>query len=183
MAYNPFISDISVMRKVVSNPNNSMISSQYNRSSEDLVTYHLNADDIEFIDTQVEEEVTYDYWIRVAFKSGSKLKSETIKTTVLAKIEATRLMPNYPNPFNPETWFPYELDEDTVVTFEIHNSNGMMVRRLEIGMKGRGRYQDKNKAAYWDGRTELGEPVASGVYFYTMIAGEFIGSQKMVILK
>ncbi|MBP97402.1 hypothetical protein CMK18_15740 [Candidatus Poribacteria bacterium] len=183
MAYNPFISDISVMRKVVSNPNNSMISSQYNRSSEDLVTYHLNADDIEFIDTQVEEEVTYDYWIKVAFKSGSKLKSETIKTTVLAKIEATRLMPNYPNPFNPETWFPYELDEDTAVTFEIHNSNGMMIRRLEIGMKGRGRYQDKNKAAYWDGRTELGEPVASGVYFYTMIAGEFIDSQKMVILK
>ena len=132
---------------------------------------------------QVEEEATYSYQIGVQFKSGAQMNSQRIETTVLPKIETTRLMVNYPNPFNPETWFPYELDNEAEVVIEIHNSNGMLVRRLKLGRQGRGRYQRKGKAAYWDGRTELGEPAASGVYFYTMIAGEFADSRKMVILK
>ena len=92
-------------------------------------------------------------------------------------------MVNYPNPFNPETWFPYELDNEAEVVIEIHNLNGMLVRRLELGPQGRGRYQSKNKAAYWNGRTELGESASSGIYFYTLIAGEFSDTRKMVIIK
>ena len=80
----------------------------------------------------------------------------------------TALLPNYPNPFNPETWIPYQLAEPADVTLTIYASNGTVVRTLALGHQAVGIYQSKSRAAYWDGRNELGEPVASGVYFYTL---------------
>ena len=95
----------------------------------------------------------------------------------------TVLLANYPNPFNPETWIPYELAEAAEVTVTIHASDGKLVRTLEFGQLPAGIYQTKGRAAYWDGRNAQGEPVASGVYFYTLTAGDFSATRKMLIRK
>ena len=95
----------------------------------------------------------------------------------------TALLPNYPNPFNPETWIPYQLAEPAEVTLHIYTVNGTLVRTLALGHQPAGIYQSRSRAAYWDGRNAIGEPVASGVYFYTLTAGEFTATQKMLIRK
>ena len=95
----------------------------------------------------------------------------------------TALLANYPNPFNPETWIPYQLANPAEVTVSIHSADGKLVRTLTLGQMPAGVYQGKNRAAYWDGRNAFGEPVASGVYFYTLQAGEFSATRKMVIRK
>ena len=95
----------------------------------------------------------------------------------------TELLRNYPNPFNPETWIPYRLAEDAFVTLTIYDGNGQMVRTLDVGHQTAAVYESRSKAAYWDGRNDLGESVASGVYFYTLTAGDFSATRKMVILK
>ena len=97
--------------------------------------------------------------------------------------QPTALLSNYPNPFNPETWIPYQLSEAAEVTVTIHASDGKLVRTLELGQVPAGVYSDKDRAAYWDGRNAQGEPVASGVYFYTLQAGDFKATRKMVIRK
>ena len=104
-------------------------------------------------------------------------------TRVEAPPEKTVLLANYPNPFNPETWIPYQLSEAAEVTVTIHSSDGKLVRTLELGQMPAGAYSDKDRAAYWDGRNAQGEPVASGVYFYTLQAGDFKATRKMVIRK
>ena len=95
----------------------------------------------------------------------------------------TVLLANYPNPFNPETWMPYQLSAAAEVTVTIHASDGKLVRTLELGQVPAGIYQNRSRAAYWDGRNARGEPVASGVYFYTLRAGDFSATRKMVIRK
>ena len=95
----------------------------------------------------------------------------------------TRLLLNYPNPFNPETWIPYRLAEATEVSISIYAVNGNLVRTLALGHQAAGAYQSKDQAAYWDGRNELGERVASGVYFYTFTAGDFSATGKMLVRK
>ena len=95
----------------------------------------------------------------------------------------TALLPNYPNPFNPETWIPYQLAEPADVTVTIYAIDGTLVRSLVLGHQPIGIYQGKSRAAYWDGRNAAGEPVASGVYFYTLTAGEFAATRKMLIRK
>ena len=95
----------------------------------------------------------------------------------------TRLLLNYPNPFNPETWIPYQLAEATKVTVMIHAMNGSLIRTLELGHQAAGTYKSKSQAAYWDGRNEFGEQVASGLYFYTLTAGDFSATHKMLVRK
>ncbi|MDE0399561.1 MAG: T9SS type A sorting domain-containing protein, partial [Candidatus Poribacteria bacterium] len=95
----------------------------------------------------------------------------------------TALLPNYPNPFNPETWIPYQLAEPADVALTIYDINGRVVRDLDLGHQRAGLYHARSRAAYWDGRNAVGEPVASGVYFYTLTAGEFTATRKMLILK
>ena len=95
----------------------------------------------------------------------------------------TALLPNYPNPFNPETWIPYQLAETTNVAVRIFSADGQLIRTLAIGHQPTGIYQHRNRAAYWDGKNELGELVASGVYFYTLTAGDFTATRKMLIRK
>ena len=102
--------------------------------------------------------------------------------TMLAPAETT-LLPNYPNPFNPETWIPYRLAHPADVTLTIYDTKGAPVRRLDLGHQSAGHYTDRAKAAYWDGRAETGEPVASGVYFYSLSAGDYSATRKMLILK
>ena len=95
----------------------------------------------------------------------------------------TMLLPNYPNPFNPETWIPYQLAVPAEVTVTIYDVNGAAIRRLKIGYQAAGMYHSRGRAAYWDGCNERGEPVASGLYFYMLNAGDYSASRKMVILK
>ena len=95
----------------------------------------------------------------------------------------TALLPNYPNPFNPETWIPYHLANDAEVVLTIYAADGDTVRRLELGHQTAGVYQSRAKAAYWDGRDALGFPVSSGVYFYTLSTGDFSATRKMLIAK
>ncbi|MBC8229936.1 T9SS type A sorting domain-containing protein [bacterium] len=95
----------------------------------------------------------------------------------------TALLQNYPNPFNPETWLPYQLAQDTNVTISIYNLKGQPVRTLFLDNQSTGVYVMKHKAAYWDGRNSFGQQVASGLYFYTLQAGKFRATRKMVILK
>ena len=95
----------------------------------------------------------------------------------------TSLLPNYPNPFNPETWLPYQLANPADVTLTIYDINGRVVRDLDLGHQRPGVYYNRSRAAYWDGRNRHGEPVASGVYFYTLKAGNFTATRKMLIRK
>ena len=95
----------------------------------------------------------------------------------------TRLLLNYPNPFNPETWIPYQLSEASEVTVSVYSVNGNLIRTLALGHQAAGIYQSKSRAAYWDGRNEYGERVASGLYFYTLTAGDFTATRKMLIRK
>ena len=97
--------------------------------------------------------------------------------------ERTMLLPNYPNPFNPETWIPYDLAEDADVHIDIYNLKGESIRRLSVGFQTAGTYRTSSRAAYWNGRNEVGESVASGIYFYTLQAGHFKTTRQMVILK
>lgn len=95
----------------------------------------------------------------------------------------TRLLANYPNPFNPETWLPYQLSAPAEVTLRIYFMDGTLVRTLALGHRSAGTYHSRSRAAYWDGRNEQSERVASGVYFYTLSAGNFTATRKMLIKK
>ena len=109
--------------------------------------------------------------------------------TVLAQLHAalvpqeTVLLPNYPNPFNPETWIPYRLAEDAFVTLTIYDSNGQVIRTFDVGHQTAAFYESRSKAIYWDGCNEIGEQVGSGVYFYHLSAGNYSATRKMLIVK
>ena len=145
--------------------------------------------DYQFTDKEVEAGKTYFYFIEDVDIAGEKSKSEIIKLVVppakpvLPIPKEFRLLQNYPNPFNPETWVPYELATDATVTIRIYDVRGQLIRTIELGGKTAGIYITKDKAAYWDGTDSFGEKVASGVYFYTLQAGEFRATRKMLILK
>ena len=116
----------------------------------------------------------------LAFKQGIENLLNLLASLIP---EETALLANYPNPFNPETWIPYQLAESAEVKLTIYDMNGKLVRRLTVGHQAAGMYQNRSRAVYWDGRNQLGESVASGLYFYTLIAGEFTATRRMLILK
>ncbi len=95
----------------------------------------------------------------------------------------TALLPNYPNPFNPETWIPYQLAHPAEVSISIYAADGKLVRTLSLGQQPIGIYQNKSRAAHWDGKNVLGESVASGVYYYMLKAGDFTSTRKLLIRK
>ena len=97
--------------------------------------------------------------------------------------EQTRLAQNFPNPFNPETWMPFQLSESSFASIQIYSASGQLVRTLDLGMKPAGFYMTRSNAAYWDGRNGAGEHVASGVYYYTLKTNDFAATRKMLISK
>ncbi len=114
------------------------------------------------------------------------VKRGTIQLEALIAYEipaGTELLRNYPNPFNPETWIPYRLAKDADVSLTIYDANGALVRTIDMGHQSAAVYESRAKAIYWDGRNHFGEQVASGVYFYSLSAGDFSATRKMVILK
>lgn len=128
-------------------------------------------------------------WLREARKVNIRtpayqrciLALEQLLTALTPK--ETVLLPNYPNPFNPETWIPYQLSEPADVSISIYAADGKLIRTLVLGNQPVGIYESRNRAAYWDGKNQFGEPVASGVYFYTLFAGKFTATRKMLIRK
>ena len=102
---------------------------------------------------------------------------------LLGQVKKIALLPNFPNPFNPETWIPYQLMEFAHVNLRIHDASGRQVRTLNLGMKPAGDYLSRFRAAYWDGRNDAGEAVSSGLYFYTLQAGESRSTRRMNLVK
>ena len=98
-------------------------------------------------------------------------------------VVATKLLPNYPNPFNPETWIPYQLSEAADVSVKIYDVSGRLVRTIPVGFTPVGYYLTRERAVYWDGQNETGEAVSSGVYFLQFVAGDFTTTRRMVIVK
>ena len=136
----------------------------------------------------LECEDKYGLWYtynEMTFSAPSvRAKPEIVNPPVEVGVVAqTRLLQNYPDPFNPETWIPYELAEDADVTVEIYDSIGAMVRKLVVGRQAKGQYIDKRRAAFWEGRNEKGELLPSGIYFYTLRADDFSQTRRMLILK
>jgi hypothetical protein len=133
-------------------------------------------------------------WIRLAkqidIQNSYTQKGITVLEKLLAALtyaemapKKTTLLANYPNPFNPETWIPYQLAKPAAVNIFIHAADGKLVRTLALGHLSAGVYHSKSRAAYWAGRNELGEPVASGIYFYTLTTADFTATGKMLIRK
>lgn len=128
-------------------------------------------------------------WIMLALQNDTGSYKYHQGINVLRKLlrtaypQKTALLPNYPNPFNPETWIPYQLVENADVSIFIYAANGHLVRKLELGQQTAGFYDSRSRAAYWDGKNTIGETVASGVYFYTLSIGDFTATRKMLIRK
>ena len=128
---------------------------------------------------------TYFYYLEDIDISGKKNKSQIIKVVVPVRLipKEFRLLQNFPNPFNPDTWIPYELPKDAPVVISIYNIKGEPVRELILGEQKAGYYVARDKAAHWDGKNYCGERIASGLYFYRLRAGKFNAIRRMVILK
>ena len=107
----------------------------------------------------------------------------SVRLTNIGTPKQNLLLQNYPNPFNPETWIPYRLSEAGTVSLSIYDATGELIRTLSLGYQSAGFYQNRGRAAYWDGRNTLGEPVASGVYFYQLVTPSFQQTRRMLILK
>ena len=129
---------------------------------------------------KAENAIYHDFTEITRFEVSDAPAAPTAQMTLPDK---NALLANYPNPFNPETWIPYQLAEAGEVEIVISDMRGIGIRRLALGHQPAGDYAPRHRAAYWDGRNEVGEPVASGVYFYTLTAGAFTATGKMVIKK
>jgi WD40 repeat protein len=105
------------------------------------------------------------------------------KIVTLGQIKRNQLLQNFPNPFNPETWIPFRLADKSRVTIRIYTPTGKLVRSLSPGIISAGNYTSQSQAIHWDGRNDKGEPVSSGVYLYTISAGDFSATRKMLIQK
>ena len=115
--------------------------------------------------------------------SVEEIALNVLKSILPERLPAqTQLLANYPNPFNPETWIPFKLAQDSTVTAKIYDLTGKQIRMIQLGYLPAGNYIESSKAIYWDGRTEDGEQVSSGTYFYQIEAGDDTETRKMVIL-
>ncbi|MYA72290.1 hypothetical protein F4Y19_19865, partial [Candidatus Poribacteria bacterium] len=146
---------------------------------------HLTKEDVQHWLTQAQQANLTD----VTSVRGIRFLEQLLSALIPKE---TALLPNYPNPFNPETWIPYQLAEPAEVTVTIYGIDGTVVRVLDLGHQRIGMYHSRSRAAYWNGRNAVGEPVASGVYFYTLstestrdsvTAGDFSATRRMLILK
>ncbi|RKU39252.1 hypothetical protein C6496_02645 [Candidatus Poribacteria bacterium] len=176
--------------------------------TEDTLTYHLGGTDassFSIVSTSgqlqtkaaLDYETTTSYTVKVAVsdgKGGTDSITVTINVTDVVGAapsveippvtpDKTALLTNFPNPFNPETWIPYQLAEPAAVTLTIYDIRGVVVRELKLGHQAAGVYQSRSRAIHWDGRNAFGEKVATGVYFYTLKAGDFTATRKLLIRK
>ena len=199
---------LSVAENTASGTNIGGVVAATDEDTGDTFTYHLggtDADSFRIVRTsgQLQTKAALDYETKDTYtvavtvydgNNGGDRITVTINVTdavgaapsvqtppVLPK--TTELLSNFPNPFNPETWIPYQLAKPADVTLTIYDIRGRIVRTLRLGHQPAGFYQNRSKAAYWDGRNYLGEKVATGVYFYTLKAGDYTATRKLLIRK
>ena len=147
-----------------------------NRKNDTQLTVELN------FNGNIDTDSTLTFTVEVDAITDYDGPALTAQITVTANREDALLV-NFPNPFNPETWIPYQLEKPSEVSITIYAVDGQVVRKLSLGHQLAGMYQSRSRAAYWDGRNAFGESVASGVYFYTLTAGDFTATRKMLIRK
>ncbi len=130
-------------------------------------------------------EAQLDTWRAESDGSTLYLRSIALLESVLAtrRPDKTHLLPNYPNPFNPETWIPYHLANPSQVQITIYDTRGTVVRHLDLGHQQAGYYTSRSRAVYWDGCNDIGEKVSSGIYFYQLQTEKTSLLRKMLILK
>ena len=121
--------------------------------------------------------------ILITAKDAFGNSTQLIVTSALDNRYTTELLPNYPNPFNPETWIPYRLGKDAEVTLTIYDASGGVVRQFDLGYQPAGAYETRSRAVYWDGTNDFGETVTNGVYFYSLSTNEYSRTRKAIILK
>jgi hypothetical protein len=141
------------------------------------IKFEILADNVSTINFKCAELYKLD-----ATPINSKLVNGRFQSLAI-RPEHNDLLQNYPNPFNPETWIPYQLKNDSQVAIQIYSVSGELVRKLELGYKPAGVYNNQDRSAYWDGKNEAGEKVSSGVYFYNIQAGEYSATRKLIIQK
>ena len=127
------------------------------------------------------EKDYFGRWNPVYFLRPVELRDKYV--TPFGAIKRTGLMQNFPNPFNPETWIPYHLAEAATVTVRIYNIKGELIRSIDVGKQRAGAYTIRQHAAYWDGTDDTGQSVASGIYFYQLLADDFSETRRMVVMK
>ena len=138
----------------------------------------------EYLDKKVEPNKTYFYYLEDVDIYSVRNKSNTIQVTMPPPLpKEYKLFQNYPNPFNPETWIPFQLPKAGEVTIRIYNITGQLIKTIELGDKHAGMYIEKSKAAYWDGRNNMGEKLASGIYLYELRSETFRSIRRMILLK
>ena len=143
-----------------------------------------NYNEYQYRDRNVKPNQRYFYYIEDVDLFSNNNKSQIIEVWVnRVSLLKFALFQNFPNPFNPETWIPYELAKDSEVTISIYNVFGQLIHTLSLGEKKAGRYINKDEAAYWDGKNDAGEKVSSRLYFYKLSAGDFATVKRMVIVK
>ena len=134
-----------------------------------------------------QELIISDGQMETVLSAGMEMQLASGKRELIISLrplpKVTQLLQNYPNPFNPETWIPFELNQDSEVSLTIYDTVGRLVRRIDLGFQPAGVYLRRDRAIYWDGRTQSGEQVASGTYFYTLKTAGYVSTQKMIILK
>ena len=139
--------------------------------------------------TENDISLLYSFYLKIEEMQGDSTQIELVKRffeQLLMPVNVpikTKLLANYPNPFNPETWIPYQLAEDADIIIRIYNTSGKVVRTLFSGHQTSGYYINRSKAAYWDGRNESGEAVASGVYIYELVTPKTSQTKRLVIIK
>ena len=148
-----------------------------------LATLELEADSLADSAQSLNRTISVDAAHLVSM-DGQSLRVE-VEPFFMDKLRPSRTeaFPNYPNPFNPETWIPFQLDRAAHVRITIYDVLGREIRRFDLGYLSAGYYKTRERAVYWDGRNDMNERVASGAYFYRLEAGDFIGTHRMVVLK
>ncbi len=149
-----------------------------------IVSYFATSGDssVLFSDANVGEVEVWDGTALLPIHPVAVLPQDKQLTT-FGVVKRNALLQNFPNPFNPETWIPFRLANENAVTIHIHSTTGHPVRKLSLSTLPAGDYSEPAAAAYWNGRNRLGEPVSSGVYLYTITAGDFTATRKMLIQK
>lgn len=143
---------------------------------EEYPQYDVNGDET------IDWNDLWDVWGNFSETAAPQLNVDNNELFTNAPIE-NALFANYPNPFNPETWIPYSLKNASDTRIIIYNVRGNIVRQLNLGHQPAGYYTSRSRAAYWDGKNVLGEPVASGIYFYTITTNDYTATRKMLIMK
>ncbi|MFC1718140.1 T9SS type A sorting domain-containing protein, partial [Candidatus Poribacteria bacterium] len=138
--------------------------------------YIIKLDDSMYVTKLIESTAEEKAGVKLAVPGRMKGQENSSATRTL-------LLQNYPNPFNPETWIPFHLSREADVSVKIYDSVGRLVRSLALGYMPEGIYVDRTRAIYWDGRSDAGEEVISGVYYYSITAGDFSATRKMIVKK